>query len=123
MADGLQGIRSELKNLPTIAANWGDVGNASTELLAATRKLKDTRQRVLATAKNIGNNVGDFRAEIEKLRQQYLELEASARSQIDGSDGTSPLVGEILETVKVTEATLTYVATDETRRPRPVPAE
>ena len=29
----------------------------------------------------------------------------------------------VLETVKVTEATLTYVATDQTRRPRAVPAE
>lgn len=28
---------------------------------------------------------------------------------------------EVLETVKITEATLTYVATDEARRPRPVP--
>ena len=30
---------------------------------------------------------------------------------------------EVLETVKITEATLTYVATDQTRRPRPVPPE
>jgi acyl-CoA thioesterase YciA len=29
----------------------------------------------------------------------------------------------ILETVKITEATLTYVATDESRRPRQVPAQ
>ena len=29
----------------------------------------------------------------------------------------------VLETVKVTEATLTYVATDQTRRPRAVPSE
>ena len=29
----------------------------------------------------------------------------------------------VLETVKVTEATLTYVATDQTRRPRAVPTE
>ena len=29
----------------------------------------------------------------------------------------------VLETYKVTEATLTYVATDTSRRPRPVPAE
>ena len=29
----------------------------------------------------------------------------------------------VLETVKITEATLTYVATDQTRRPRPVPPE
>jgi acyl-CoA thioesterase YciA len=29
----------------------------------------------------------------------------------------------VLETVKITEATLTYVATDEARRPRPVPPE
>jgi acyl-CoA thioesterase YciA len=29
----------------------------------------------------------------------------------------------VLETVKVTEATLTYVATDQTRRPRAVPPE
>jgi acyl-CoA thioesterase YciA len=27
----------------------------------------------------------------------------------------------VLETIRVTEATLTYVATDQTRRPRPVP--
>ena len=29
----------------------------------------------------------------------------------------------VLETVKITEAVLTYVATDEARRPRPVPPE
>lgn len=29
----------------------------------------------------------------------------------------------VLETVKITEATLTYVATDQERRPRPVPTE
>jgi acyl-CoA thioesterase YciA len=29
----------------------------------------------------------------------------------------------VLETVKITEATLTYVATDQERRPRPVPPE
>ena len=29
----------------------------------------------------------------------------------------------VLETVKITEATLSYVATDQTRRPRPVPPE
>jgi acyl-CoA thioesterase YciA len=29
----------------------------------------------------------------------------------------------VLETVKITEATLTYVATDESRRPRQVPAQ
>ena len=29
----------------------------------------------------------------------------------------------VLETVKITEAALTYVATDQTRRPRPVPPE
>ena len=29
----------------------------------------------------------------------------------------------VLETVKITEATLTYVATDESRRPREVPAQ
>ncbi|MBL8386424.1 MAG: acyl-CoA thioesterase [Burkholderiales bacterium] len=59
--------------------------------------------------------IGDvvlFYAEVVKVGRTSITVDVEVYAQ------RNP---EVLETVKITEATLTYVATDAMRRPRPVP--
>jgi acyl-CoA thioesterase YciA len=61
--------------------------------------------------------IGDvvlFYATVEKVGRTSITVNVDVYAQRNPA---------VLETVKITEATLTYVATDQTRRPRPVPPE
>ena len=61
--------------------------------------------------------IGDvvlFYAEVVKIGHTSITVDVEVFAQRNPA---------ILETVKITEATLTYVATDESRRPRQVPAQ
>jgi acyl-CoA thioesterase YciA len=61
--------------------------------------------------------IGDvvlFYAEVVKVGRTSITVDVEVFAQRNPA---------VLETVKITEATLTYVATDETRRPRQVPAQ
>ncbi len=61
--------------------------------------------------------IGDvvlFYAEVVKVGRTSITVDVEVFAQRNPA---------VLETVKITEATLTYVATDESRRPREVPAQ
>ena len=61
--------------------------------------------------------IGDvvlFYAEVVKVGRTSITVDVEVFAQRNPA---------VLETVKITEATLTYVATDESRRPRQVPAQ
>jgi acyl-CoA thioesterase YciA len=61
--------------------------------------------------------IGDvvlFFAEVVKVGRTSLTVDVEVFAQRNPA---------VLETVKITEATLTYVATDESRRPRAVPVQ
>ena len=61
--------------------------------------------------------IGDvvlFYAEVVKIGHTSITVDVEVFAQRNPA---------VLETVKITEATLTYVATDESRRPREVPAQ
>lgn len=61
--------------------------------------------------------IGDvvlFFAEVVRVGRTSLTVDVEVFAQRNPA---------VLETVKITEATLTYVATDESRRPRAVPAQ
>jgi acyl-CoA thioesterase YciA len=61
--------------------------------------------------------IGDvvlFYATVEKVGRTSITVNVDVYAQRNPA---------VLETVKITEATLTYVATDQTRRPRAVPPE
>ena len=61
--------------------------------------------------------IGDvvlFYSEVVKVGRTSITVDVEVYAQRNPA---------VLETVKITEATLTYVATDQERRPRPVPPE
>lgn len=61
--------------------------------------------------------IGDvvlFYSEVVKVGRTSITVDVEVYAQRNPA---------VLETVKITEATLTYVATDQQRRPRPVPPE
>ena len=64
--------------------------------------------------------VGDlvsFYADIAKVGRTSITVDVTVYAE------RNPVVTGFGDVIKVTEATLTYVATDEQRRPRPVPPE
>jgi acyl-CoA thioesterase YciA len=61
--------------------------------------------------------IGDvvlFYAQVARVGRTSIEVDVEVYAQRNPA---------VLDTVKVTEATLTYVATDPERKPRPVPSE
>ena len=62
---------------------------------------------------SVGDEVSVY-CEVSKVGRTSITVDVEVYAQRNPA---------VLETVKITEAQLTYVATDQTRRPRPVPPE
>lgn len=110
--------------MPADANQHGDIFGgwitAQVDIAGGVLASRRARGRVATVAVNsfifkkavfIGD-VLSFYAEIVRVGTTSITVNVEVYAQRNPSD---------IETVKVTEATLTYVATDQNRRPRPVP--
>jgi len=110
--------------MPGDANQYGDVFGgwimSQVDIAGSVIASRHARGRVATVAVNsfvfkqpvfIGD-VLSFYAEIVRVGHTSITVNAEVYAQRNPSE---------VETVKVTEATLTYVATDQNRKPRPVP--
>ena len=112
--------------MPSDASHTGDIFGgwimSQVDIAGGVIAARRARGRVATVAVNAFTfkqpvMIGDvvlFYAEVVKVGRTSITVDVEVFAQRNPA---------VLETVKITEATLTYVATDESRRPREVPVQ